>query len=368
MPIIWRYLLKQYLRVLALCVATFIAILFVSRAKQIAEFAAMGAGASHVAMFALYLIPYVLPLAIPISCLISSVILFGRLSTSSELTAMRACGLALRQLTAPILLAGALLSCVNFYIASELATHCHMLGRRMEAKVATVNPLLLLQNTRLLKMGDVFVDMHTIKQGERADDVTIVLHNRQSDRLSVVKADKLEYKDDEILLGHNVNIISTLDTDKDYDHLILENQQAMWMPVSSFSHMIKRIGLSLKYSHLKLRLLFVRISQEALSMGKFSPAVQRGYSEVARRISLGLATFSFTCMGVAFGIQTSRQATKRRLFAVIALSALFIACYATAEGIGHRFLLSLALFTIPHLIIIPLSIFRLKQVTKGAEA
>jgi len=109
-PIIWRHLLNRYIKVLTLSTVTFIAILFVSRAKQIAEFATLGTGFSKLGVFALYLIPYILPLAIPISCLIAAVLLFQSVSHTHELTAMRACGLGLRQITSPIIMAGAVMA------------------------------------------------------------------------------------------------------------------------------------------------------------------------------------------------------------------------------------------------------------------
>lgn len=93
MPVFWWYLLKNYLKVQILSVFSFIAILLVSRLEEIAQFAALGAKLSYLALFILYQIPYVLPIAIPISCLISAMLLFQRLSHTHELTALRAGGL-----------------------------------------------------------------------------------------------------------------------------------------------------------------------------------------------------------------------------------------------------------------------------------
>ena len=176
---------------LTLSTVTFIAILFVSRLKQIAEFAALGTGFSQLGAFALYLIPYVLPLAIPISCLIASILLFQRLSHTHELTAMRACGLGLRQITSPIIMAGAVMALINFYTASELATHCRMLARRMEGQAGAVNPLNLIQNGHLLGLRDYYVDMRTTSTGEEAQDLTFACPNPRTGRLSLLCADRV---------------------------------------------------------------------------------------------------------------------------------------------------------------------------------
>ena len=92
MPIIWRYLLRSYFQVLALWSA---ALSPCSRPplpgnRQIRLFwdsQAQGLDVCHLQ------IPYILPIAIPVSCLITAMLLFQRLSKTHELTAFRTCGL-----------------------------------------------------------------------------------------------------------------------------------------------------------------------------------------------------------------------------------------------------------------------------------
>ncbi|MBS0626775.1 MAG: LptF/LptG family permease, partial [Verrucomicrobia bacterium] len=120
MPILWKYLLRSYFQFLFLCVSAFIAVLLVIRFQDIALFASSGAHISYIGLFSLYQIPYILPLAIPISCLIASMILFQRMSASLELTALRACGIALSPIAYPLLLSALVLSLINFTIVSEI--------------------------------------------------------------------------------------------------------------------------------------------------------------------------------------------------------------------------------------------------------
>ncbi|MCE5316519.1 MAG: LptF/LptG family permease, partial [Parachlamydia sp.] len=126
MPVLWRYLLGHYLKVLLLCVVTFIAILLTTRLDEIAHFATMGPEGLAIIAFALHQIPYILPIAIPISCLISAMLLMQRLSQTHELTALRAAGLSFYNILCPLLIAAAALSIANFYIVSELSTHSHL--------------------------------------------------------------------------------------------------------------------------------------------------------------------------------------------------------------------------------------------------
>src|SRR3990167_1572836 len=84
MPILWRYLFKEYLKVFFLSILAFICILLITRLKQIAGFATLASGFISLILFVFYQIPYILPIAISISCLISSVILFQKMSNIKD--------------------------------------------------------------------------------------------------------------------------------------------------------------------------------------------------------------------------------------------------------------------------------------------
>src|SRR5271166_4170240 len=102
MPTVWRYLLRSYFQVFLLSIASFVSALFVMRFKDIAEFATLNSDGLSIFLFSLYQLPYILPLAIPISCIISSILLFQKMSTSQELTALRAAGMGLKTLLFPL--------------------------------------------------------------------------------------------------------------------------------------------------------------------------------------------------------------------------------------------------------------------------
>ena len=73
MPILWRYLLGNYLRILCLCFLSFIAVLLILRLDEIAHFATLGPEGQPLLRFIAYQIPYILPIALPISSLIAAI-------------------------------------------------------------------------------------------------------------------------------------------------------------------------------------------------------------------------------------------------------------------------------------------------------
>ena len=382
MPVLWRYLLSHYLRVFFFCTFAFIAILLTMRLNEIAHFATLGAEGRYVLWFTLFQIPYILPIAIPISCLISAIILIQRLSDANELTALRASGISIRNILAPILFAGAFVSMGNFYIVSEMATTSHLSTGMLKSELRSMNPLLLLNNKHLMRLKGYYVDtLGSSRVGENASDIIIGIPNKSSDGISLIiaknlKASPLEFS------GQGITLISSLPTNEEghFDQLIIENVASAATTIQDFSQMMQKKVWSLNNDHLKLGLLLAKIGEEKNSLvqaeasdqpvssqKQIQRSINRGNTEIVRRISIALSAFTFTLMGTAFGISISRTRSNKGLFIVIALAAIFLFSYFTAKGIDHLFIASTLVYLVPHLLIVVMSIWALKRATKGIE-
>jgi lipopolysaccharide export system permease protein len=381
MPIVWRFLLGHYTKIFILSLISFIAILLVNRLDEIARFISLGAPFYLVVRFTINQILYILPIAIPIASLLAATLLFQYLSRTHELTAFRSAGMGLRNITAPILIAGLFLSLLNFYIVSELSTRSHLSCRKMVSDLKSVNPLHVLQNKQLLRLKDAYVHMGALYSGEVAHDVIIAVNNKNTDRLNIVSAKTLRLSDKN-LTGNNFSFISThtSNTSDYYDHLFIENHALITTPLKEFSHLLKASNWKINNDHLRLPLLRSKISSlknklaannaedinsaESLSLRK---EISRCYSEISRRFSSAISAFTFTLMGSAFGISISRGSSKRGTFTVIALAATFLISFFVAKNYDSIFSLSTLLYFAPHALITASSIWILKRITKGIE-
>jgi lipopolysaccharide export system permease protein len=333
MPILWRYVLRHFFQVFLLCVGSFIGVLLVLRFQEIARFAASGAPKLKVLLFMLLQIPYILPIAIPISCLIASMLLFQKLSHMHELTALRACGLGLKPILTPLLFAGVVLSAINFVVSCEVTPRSRGMTKSLIYEIAGANPLFLLQKESLLKLKHVFIDMKVLKASKYAENVVLVLKNTSTDRLALVSAQKL-YLKGELLKGDNVVIVSSVDSKKQdgFDHLSLRS-------ILATERLEKGSG---------------RLGRTALL-------------EISRRISLSLAAFTFTLIGIAFGTEIGRNHSKKRILYAIALASLYMVCFVVAKSFRHTPMLSSTIFLLIHPLIILLSLKSLRTVARGIE-
>lgn len=390
MPIIWRYLLIQYVKVLLFCSAAFVVLLLTLRLEEIAHFATLGAQGKYIFLFICYQIPYILPIALPISALISAIILFRRLSKQHELTAMRAAGIPFSAIIAPLLIAAAFLTVANFYIVSELATDSHLSASLIKNELRSVNPLLLLNNKHLMKLKGIYFDtIGPSRLGESASQVIVAMPNKKNGRINLLIADNVEASPTQ-LTGTGISLLSSLccplDADDSVragdtpDRLLLENIEKTTTTIEDFSQMVQKKIWNVNNDHLSLSLLGVRLDDNLASLAEAKAAgkaqsevkqiqrsINRIYSEVGRRLSIALALFTFTLMGACCGMSIGRHNSTRGIAIVIALSALYLAAFFSARGIDHLLIASLMLYMTPHLLIIGTSTWMLRRATRGIE-
>lgn len=382
MPLLWRYLLYQYLKVFTLCVIAFVVILMTMRLDEIAHFATLGPQGMSILWFAIQQIPYILPIALPISALISAILLVQSLSKSHELTAMRACGFSLRDVLTPILTASLFLSALNFYIISELSTASHLSAGLLKKELRSINPLILLHSKRLMLMKGFYFDtLGPSRMGELAQDIILTSANKHNSRLNLMVAKKLQASPISFV-GSKVTLLAGLRSgeENEFEHLMLENIDEASTSVKDFSQMLESKVWALNNDHLRLPLLLIRLQnekealKEALeakldqaAIKQTRQAYHRCCLEVVRRLSVALGVFSFTLMGVAFGISISRNNTSRGVIYVVALGALYLIAFFGAKEADHRMVLASLFYLLPHVIIIGASLWMLKRVNHGIE-
>ena len=382
MPIIWRYLLSQYFKVFFLCLTTFILVLLTTRLDEIAHFATFGPEGIYILLFTLHQIPYILPIAIPISSLISAILLIQRLSHSHELTALRACGLALKDILAPLLIAALFLSTINFYVASELATTSHFNTATLKSHLRSINPLLLLHNKHLLRMKGIYFDsLGPSKIGESASNIVLAVPKKTNGRINLMLANKLE-ANPLTFSGSQVTLITPLKNhqQESFDQLIIENIGETHASIEDFSELLQKKVWTINNDYLNMPMLLIRLKNEknnlenaysspqpSSTLKQIQRNINRCKTEIIRRLSLAIAVFSFTFMGLAFGISISRNHSQKGLFFVIIFAVIYLMAFFAAKGIDQLLIASTFMYLLPHLLIIGASIWMLRRVSKGIE-
>ncbi len=363
MPTVWRYLLRSYFQVFLLCIASFIAALFVMRFKDIAEFATLNSDGLSILLFSLYQLPHILPVAIPVSCVIASILLFQKMSQAQELTALRAAGISLKALLYPLFLAGLFLSLVNFTIVAEIGPRCRFMAKELSYQMTSNNPFYIFNKITDGKMTNAYVEIRTMRGGKKAKDVLLILNNKQHQRLGIMTAKELSIEGTE-MIGKDVSIISSVtgEGEDNYDHLVIENQTAMSTEASSLSNLLHDAKWHMRPEYMCFKDLMVRLLASRKGFFAKSTAL-----EVARRLSLALTPLAFTLLGAAFGMEIGRQRNRKGILWTVILTALYLTAFIGAKSMKHFPKAAWLLYFLPFVIIAIFSIRSLKRVSKGIE-
>jgi len=104
MKILDRYLIKQFLNVLGFAIIAFIIIfVVVDLVENLDQFIDKQVPRPIVARYYFYYLPYIIILVLPVALLLSSLFSIGQLAKFNELTAMKASGISLYRVAAPLL-------------------------------------------------------------------------------------------------------------------------------------------------------------------------------------------------------------------------------------------------------------------------
>lgn len=122
MKLLSRYIASAYLKILGLCIGAFVAIyLVIDFLGKIGRFSRAHAQLKYVALFFLCKVPEIVVEVIPLAVLMATLLTLGGLSRTSEMTAMRGCGISLPKITSPLLAIALFISLATLF-ANEVVT------------------------------------------------------------------------------------------------------------------------------------------------------------------------------------------------------------------------------------------------------
>jgi LPS export ABC transporter permease LptG/LPS export ABC transporter permease LptF len=142
-----RYISRIYLRTAAISFAALLGLFYISTFIDRADKIFKGqASTAKVAVLLAYYTPQFIYYVIPIAALLSVLVTFGLLSRTSELSVMKACGISLYRIAAPLLLLSMAWSGVLFGLEQQVMARANRRADALDAEIRgrpprTFNPL-----------------------------------------------------------------------------------------------------------------------------------------------------------------------------------------------------------------------------------
>lgn len=146
-----RYLIKDFLTVFAVAMLLITFAFTIGAIYKAIDIMARGLPVGIVGRFFLYNIPYSLSFSIPISALFTTLLVFGRLSLDSEISAMKGSGLSLWQIASPLILISIILSCICLYNNLVIYPSTTYANRKLIKGLGVEDPIKLLEEGRFIR-------------------------------------------------------------------------------------------------------------------------------------------------------------------------------------------------------------------------
>ena len=283
---------------------------------QVLRFLTSGIPLGDFLMAILYFFPMVLSFTVPASILVAVLLLFGRMSSNNEITAMRASGISIFQIISPLIIVTFILTALCLYLQVEAGPYCIGKGRSILYNTAITAPQALITPGQARDFGNMVVYVNDKKDND-LKNVQIFTFDpgKQKVNQDITSATgKLEVDKKKGLLKiilYNYNIIDYNQNDRIYGKTFTVTINV----AKGFNDrpLIKREDFMTLSELLGLISLYHRYGLNTL---KYE-------IQLNLRFAMGLAPIAFLLLGLPLAIRTGRGETSVGLFLSVLLAGAY---------------------------------------------
>lgn len=323
-----------------------------------------GVDAALVGKLFLFLIPFLLSYTIPMSALSATLLAFGRLSSDSEITAMRAHGVNLYRLTSPLIIAGFTLSLFSIVLNNSILPEAHFASRKIVKNIGVKNPAAYLEAGTFIKSFKNYIlfinaiDENKLKgiriyqiRGDRPTRTIIAkkgefinLENQNAIKLKLIDGTSDESNPKNPMNFYKLNF-KTYYLTMDVDAAIPADEHIQKKPKEMSFQEIKQEVKKLGYHHID------------------APAL---IAELHRKISISFASLVFIIIGISLGIFTRRGEKTVQFAVALGVIVLYYLLMAVAMAIALKGIQPIGLWMyIPNALLAVIGIILFKNTVEG---
>jgi lipopolysaccharide export system permease protein len=338
MKILSKYITRQLTITLFLTLGVFTFVLLLARMlKQLSDLLVnRHVGFEVVGWFVVLLMPYVLSFSLPMAILAATLLVFGRMSADNEITAMRASGIGLGRVAAPVILVSVLMSAVCFYLNASVAPQCRFKFRTLFLQLSVDNPMALLEEGTYIKDFPGYVVYVGRKKANIIEDVSLYQLDTNGNVVASLRAQKGLVKGDPVtrkLLLDLYNVRGDLRNDPTDVHKISPGTTALRYPVEL------DIGQAFRQASMSRRLpdlVFSELREEIRSLRAKGIYPSAALMEAHQRIAGAIACVAFTLIAIPLGIKTSRRETSVGIALSLGLALIWYLVMVFANTMRNR--------------------------------
>ncbi len=141
MKIIYRHVIKEYLRILSIALLSFVAIyLIVDFFERLNMFVKNKAPIELMISYFLLKVPYIIFQTLPVAVLLATLLTIGIMSKNNEVTAMKSCGISVYMIAMPLILLSLLIAGFSFVTSEYITPYTNQRVAEIKNKVKGRKP------------------------------------------------------------------------------------------------------------------------------------------------------------------------------------------------------------------------------------
>lgn len=302
-----------------------------ARLMKVFQYISSGVPAENAFLFLVYVLPIVFSFTIPWAALVSVMLVFGRLSADNEITAMRACGVSILQITAPIIVLAFLFSVICLYLNMELSNRYLGKARALVRNVIIDQPMSIFEPGIPVKYADLNIYIGA-KEGNVIRDIQVYRMGKKGKWEQDVTAHtgKVEV-DRERQVLHVILNNATVATHEGKENIVTTTGKQLVFSINYGDNFNKRKLLERDKFLPSLELL-ARIGIEK-QLGRDTTKQEVQFNS---RIALALSPIAFLLLGLPLAIRTSRRETSVGLFLSVLLAGVYFGIIMLAEVLDEK--------------------------------
>ncbi|MBE6381027.1 MAG: YjgP/YjgQ family permease [Lentisphaerae bacterium] len=327
-----RYITRDFLIVFGMAIGILTFGMLGARLGEVMELISRGIPLESFFKFILYTLPVILIYTIPWSILVATMVTFGRLSADSEITAMRACGVSLLQIVAPLLLFVIGMTAVCLYL--QVYAGPPMLGkaRALMRNTAATQPLAIFEPGKQIEFEGalLYIDDKVGKNELRG--VQIYRFDDKLNRAQDIFAEQALLTADEENMILNIKLVKCVISyyaDDNTKHTTFSDELELNFDYGKAINE-QRVGQRAKFLPADQLLARIKVDRKR---GVDEEEMCELEVELNQRIALALSPIAFLLLGLPLAIRTSRRETSVGLFLSVILGGVFFLAIIVFESL-----------------------------------
>ena len=367
MKILNWYVTRGFLVAFAMAIGILTFALTGANLVKVLEYVSRGLPLAVFGKFILYILPIVLTFTVPWAVMVAVMLVFGRLSADSEITAMRSCGVSIMQIVSPILILTFGLTILCLYLQVEVGPPLLGESRSMIKKAAMDKPQALFEpgtqikyENTIIYIGDKVNDsdlkditLYKLREGEIEQDISAAKGKLEVDSANKILTIRLQ---DCLVINHDLR------EKKKQEFAETTRFFASELAFNfDYGKQSNAERLSTKAKYMKLKELMGLIRQ----MKERNNDTTELEVEMNQRIAFALSPIAFLLLGLPLAIRTSRRETSVGLFLSVILAGGFFLLIILCESLSSRpWLYPQYLLWLPNIIFQCLGAFMTYRISK----